>query len=284
MEPLALALVLASALFHATWNALLKHHGDPDSALVGVIGVAVVCGGLWALGLHGAAFATPRALAWTLASGLLDCAYLVTLALSLRSAPLGLAYAVARGGALLLVWPASVLWLGERLWPGAVLGAGCVALGLGVMNLRRPAPGVARGVLWALASGACIAAYNLGYKRALSEGAQPPAVFAVSMAVALPPMVLLRVRAGGGWAPLWRKLMARPLLVAVAGGVCTLSFSLMLMALVHSNAGAVLTLRNTSIAFAVGLGALQGERLAPRQLAGVVLVVLGAVLLGWPRG
>ena len=58
----------------------------------------------------------------------------------------------------------------------------------------------------------------------------------------------------------------------------------MLTALVRSDAGAVLTLRNTSIAFAVGSGALQGERLGRRQLAGVALVVVGAALLGLPRG
>ena len=283
MDPTALALVLISALCHAVWNALLKRHGDPDSALVGVIAVSVLCGGLWALGLEGAAFSNPRALAWTVASGMLDCGYLVTLAYSLRSAPLGLAYTVARGGALLLVWPVSVLWLGEALWPGAVGGAACVALGLAVMNLRRPPPGVGRGVLWALASGACIAAFNLGYKQALSAGAQPPAVFALSLAVALPPMVLLRWRAEAGLGPLVLKLRSRPLLVLVAGGVCTLSFALMLTALVRSDPGAVLTLRNTSIAFAVGLGALQGERLERRQLWGVALVVLGAVLLGLPH-
>jgi drug/metabolite transporter (DMT)-like permease len=158
-----------------------------------------------------------------------------------------------------------------------------VAVGLAVMNLKRPPPGVGRGVLWALASGACIAAFNLGYKRALSAGAQPPAVFAASLAVALPPMLLLRWREVEGWTALRTKLLARPGLVVAAGVVCTLSFSLMLMALARSDAGAVLTLRNTSIAFAVGLGALQGERLGRRQLAGVALVVLGAALLGLPR-
>jgi drug/metabolite transporter (DMT)-like permease len=275
--------VLVSALLHATWNALLKRHGDPDSALVGVIAVSVPLGALWSLAQQGPAFPSGRALAWALGSGVLDCGYLLALARSLRSAPLGLAYTVARGGALLVVWPVSVLWLGEQVWPGALLGAACVAVGLAVMNLKRPPPGVGRGVWWALASGACIAAFNLGYKRALSAGAQPPAVFAASLAVALPPMVLLRWRELESWRALRTKLLARPGLVAVAGAVCTLSFSLMLMALSRSDAGAVLTLRNTSIAFAVGLGALQGERLGRRQLAGVALVVLGAALLGLPR-
>jgi drug/metabolite transporter (DMT)-like permease len=56
----------------------------------------------------------------------------------------------------------------------------------------------------------------------------------------------------------------------------------MLTALARTGAGAVLTLRNTSIAFALVLSALQGERLGLRQLVGVGLVMAGAVLLGWP--
>ncbi|WP_257453045.1 DMT family transporter [Archangium lipolyticum] len=283
MSSAALVLVLSSAFFHALWNALLKRHEDPESAVVGVIAVTVACGGLWALGLEGTAFPTSRALLWTLVAGVLESGYLVTLARSLRRAPLGLAYTVARGGALLLVWPVSVLWLGERLTPWTVAGATAVALGMAGMNLERPRGAVGEGVLWALASAACIAGFNLSYKRALGEGVQPPALFTLSLGVALPLLVLQRRREEAGWGVLYRKVMTRPLLLVAAGVLCTLSFSLLLMALVRSGAGAVLTLRNTSIAFALGLGALQGERLGRRRLAGAGLVMLGAVLLGWPR-
>jgi drug/metabolite transporter (DMT)-like permease len=44
----------------------------------------------------------------------------------------------------------------------------------------------------------------------------------------------------------------------------------------------VITLRNTSIAFALVLAMLQGERPGRRQVSGAVLVMGGAVLLGWP--
>ncbi len=279
----ALVLVLSSAFFHALWNALLKRHEDPENAVVGVIAVTVVSGGLWALGLEGEAFPSSQALLWTLVAGVLESGYLATLARALRHAPLGLAYTVSRGGALLLVWPVSVLWLGERLTPWAVAGAALVALGMAVMNLVRPQRGgVGEGVLWALACAVCIAGFNLSYKRALGFGVQPPALFTLSLGVALPLLVLLRLR-GQSWSVLRRKVLARPLLLVAAGLLCTLSFSLLLLALAHSGAGAVLTLRNTSIAFALGLGALQGERLGRRQLVGAGLVILGAVLLGLPR-
>ncbi|WP_414639206.1 EamA family transporter [Archangium sp.] len=283
LSPAALVLVLSSAFFHALWNALLKRHEDPESAVVGVIAVTVVCGGLWALGLQGAAFPTSAALLWSLVAGVLESGYLVTLARALRRAPLGLAYTVSRGGALLLVWPVSVLWLGEQLTPWSVAGAALVALGMAAMNLVLPRGEVGEGVLWALVSAACIAGFNLSYKRALGEGAQPPALFTLSLGVALPLIVLMRRREEAGWGVLRRKVMTRPLLLVVAGLLCMLSFSLLLLALVHSGTGAVLTLRNTSIAFALGLGALQGERMGRRQLVGAGLVMLGAVLLGWPR-
>lgn len=279
MSSVALVLVLSSAFIHALWNALLKRQEDPEAGVVGVIGVAVVGGGLWALRLEGQAFPTWRGVAWGLAAGLWESGYLATLARSLRRAPLGLAYTVARGGALLLVWPVSVLWMGEVVTPWTAAGAVVLAGGLVVMGLSRPAGSVAAGLGWAAASGVCIAGYHVAYKQALAAGAQAPALFALALGVALPLLVFLKRER----LPALRAQLTRhPVLVLATGALCTLSFALMLIALSRSGAGVVLTLRNTSIAFALGLAALQGERLGHRQWAGAALVMGGAVLLGWP--
>ena len=56
-----------------------------------------------------------------------------------------------------------------------------------------------------------------------------------------------------------------------------------LMAMIKEGAGAVLTLRNTSVVFALVLSAALGEPPRPRQVAGALLVSLGATLVGWPR-
>jgi drug/metabolite transporter (DMT)-like permease len=272
-------LVLLSAFLHALWNALLKRQEDPEAGVVGVICVAAVGGGVWALGLEGEAFPTWGGLAWGLAAGLWEGFYLMTLARSLRHAPLGLAYTVARGGALLLVWPVSVLWLGEVVTPWTAAGAVVLGAGLLVLGLARPSGPVGVGVAWAAASAACIAGYHVAYKQALSEGAQAPALFSLALCVALPLMVFARrsqLRA------VREQVLRRPWLVLATGVLCTLSFALMLVSLARSGAGAVLTLRNTSIAFALVLSALQGERLGRRQLSGAALVMGGAVLLGWP--
>jgi len=282
LEPVVLVLVLCSAFCHALWNALLKRHEDPESAVVGVIAVSVVSGAVWALGLRGTGFPTGASVAWALVAGVLESGYLTALARALRRAPLGLVYTVSRGGALLVVWPVSVLWLGEGVTPWTVVGAVTVAVGLAVMNLSRAEGPVAMGVLWALAGAVCIAGYNLAYKRALVAGAQPPALFTLSLSLSLGLMLLSRW-GGEPWRALRRQVAARPVLLGVTGLLCTLSFALLLVALAEGGAGAVLTLRNTSIAFALGLGALQGERLRRRQLAGAAAVLVGAVLLGWPR-
>jgi drug/metabolite transporter (DMT)-like permease len=281
LETVALVLVLSSAFFHASWNALLKRHPNPEVGVVSVISVSVVGGGLWTLGMQGQAFPTTSGLAWALAAGACESIYLASLSRALKAAPLGLAYTVSRGGAMLLVWPVSVLWLGEAVSAWMVAGAVLLGGGLVVMNLTRPQGPAATGVAWAALAAVCIAGYHLAYKLALGEGAQPPALFATGLLVALPVLILERARKLG-WATLKREAWARPGLVVVTGIICTLSFALLLSALGSSGAGVVLTLRNTSIAFALVLAALQGERLERRQLAGAALVAVGAVLLGVP--
>lgn len=280
MSPVALMLVLSSAFLHALWNALLKRQEDPEAGVVGVTSVAVLAGGLWTLGLKGQAFPTWTGFAWGLAAGLWEGVYLATLARSLRHAPLGLAYTVARGGALLLVWPVSVLWLGEVVTPWAAAGAGVLGLGLVVMGLSRPSGPVGVGLMWAAVSGVAIAGYHVAYKYALAEKAQAPALFTLALGLALPMLVFSRRKRLGA---VREQVRRTPGLVGVAGVLSTVSFGLMLVALSSSGAGAVLTLRNTSIAFALALSALQGERLARKQWMGAALVLGGAVLLGWPR-
>jgi drug/metabolite transporter (DMT)-like permease len=207
--------------------------------------------------------------------------YLFSLARSLRHAPLAQAYTVARGGALLVVWPVSILWLDEPLTPMTVAGAAVLAAGLAVTGLVRASAPAGRGVAWAAASAVCIAGYHVAYKRALEAGAQPPALFALALAVALPMLLLTRAGHESRGAVL-RQARQSPLLMLATGTLCTLSFALLLTALARGGAGAVLTLRNMSIAFALGLAVLQGERPGQRQISGAVLVMAGAVLLGWP--
>ena len=275
MAPAVTALVLASALLHALWNAALKRQRDPSSAAVAVLAVASALAALVVPFVPGAAFPNATALALSLGAGLCEAGYFITLALALRDAPLGIAYTVARGGAVVVVWPISALWLGEKVTGLAVAGAAVVCLGLALLGRdgRRVA---ARGVAWAVGCAACIAGYHLCYKGALTSGA----VFALALAVALP---IAAARLGrSGLSRVAACLRASwPTLVG-AGVVCASSFLVFLFALAQGGAGAVATLRNTSVVFALGLGWLMGEKVGRSQILGTACVAVGAVLLGWP--
>lgn len=280
MEPLFVALVIASAFLHALWNALLKRQPDPEGAAIAILVVAV--GVAWAAAPLAASAALPGAtgMGWSMAAGLCEGGYFVTLALALRSAPLGIVYTVSRGGALAAVWPVSALWLGEAISGRGVTGTAVVCLGLALVAGDRRGRASASGVLWAVACAGFIAGYTLFYKAALAAGAAPTVVFAIALAVALPVNLFRLGR--GGVVRLRSAFSVSPLVVGVAGVVCSASFLIFLAALARGGAGAAITLRNSSIVFALVLAWLMGERPGRRQLAGTAAVVAGVVVLGWP--
>jgi drug/metabolite transporter (DMT)-like permease len=277
----ATLLVIASAFLHAAWNAILKHEEDVPAAAATICGVGAASGVAWALVTSGVAFPTRAALAWTLLSGAGEAIYFLALARALARLPLGAAYTISRGGALLAVWPASIALLGERGSWLAAAGAALVFCGIvatGFPKKREAGAVHRRGIAWACMSAAFIAGVYLCYKRALAAGADQSALFAASLGVAWPLSVLMLGK--GGLLRMRRIVAARPVAMIGAGLVCTISFLLILGALATSGAGRVLTLRNTSIVFAHVLAWLGGERPSALQIAGGALVVAGALLLG----
>lgn len=280
MPPTVTALVLASALLHAAWNALLKRERDPEIAAVAILGIAAALAGAAVPLAPAPAFPRPAGLWWSLGAGACESGYVLTLAWGLRAASLGLVYTLARGGALLAVWPVSLAWLGERVSPRSGAGAAIVLAGLLLVGGAPAGRASQRGVAWAVVCAAFIAGYHVCYKLALGAGAEPTAVFAVALGVALP----LNLAVLGRAAPvrLAAALRARPAVLGAAGALCAASFLVFLVALGRGGAGAVLTLRNTSVVFAVGLAWLIGERPGRPQLIGTAAVAVGAILLGWP--
>ena len=130
--PIGVALlVVASAFVHAWWNALLKRSREPEHAVVGINAFAAVTSGIVAVAL-GARMPGGTPLFWVILSGVLEAAYFITLAKALTLAPLGPVYTIVRGGALVLVWPFSVLLLDERLT--FLRGAGTFLVVLGLVS------------------------------------------------------------------------------------------------------------------------------------------------------
>lgn len=270
-----LGLVLASAVLHASWNAIVKREREPPLAVPVVSAIGATVGALAALSGTGFHFPSRRALAFTLLAGVFEGGYFVTLGRALARAPLSVVYTLSRGGALFLVWPTSVACFAERPTFVALAGAFVVVLGLAFTAAPTgQEPSTTRsGVSWALATAGCITGYHLSYKIALSAGAPAAATLALSMglSVVVNLAVLGEARA---------RVRVRPSLV-LAGVLTGVSFLAFLLALSRGGAGAMLTLRNTSVVFALGLSFLLGERPPKAHWLGAILVTLGAIALGW---
>ena len=278
MLVLALLLVLTSACLHALWNALLKRARNLHSASLGILAVSVLLTAGLAPWVHGPLFPQRQAWMWALAAGLGEGCYFFGLARALRAAPLGWSYAWMRGVGMLLVWPVSILCLGEALRPSSALAVAVVCMGLMVMGLVSARGQGFRAFFWAGATGVCIAGYTLCYKAALASGAHPVGLYGLAMLVAMPIQVGVTLRARGRAGAILPDQWG---LVAVAGALCAGSFLFYLEALTLEGAGIMATLRNTSIVFAVLFSRAIGERPTRRQWAGAALITAGAVGLAW---
>lgn len=270
-------LVVLSAFLHALWNALVKREKETDLAGVGVLAVAFSLAALVSLAVTGTLWPRGEALLWGLAAGAAEGVYFIALLRALAAGPLSVAYPISRGVAVLGVFPVSILLLGEVATPVTLLGAALVVGGVFATSLS-PGARLSRETLgWSVACGLAVAAYHLAYKKAATLGAPAPALIVVSLGVGL--LVNLARLRGGGRRALARLLRERWPAIGAAGAVCATSFLIFLVALAKEGAGAVLTLRNTSVLFALGLAFALGERPTRLRVVGALAIAVGAAIL-----
>jgi uncharacterized membrane protein len=289
------ALVLLSAFLHASWNALLRVEESKDRSLMVAVGLATlfavaVAGVRWGLGE--VPFASVAGVGFTLLAGVLEAAYFATLARAMELGRLGVVYTISRGGAVLAVWPLSIALFAERATLPAMAGSALVVGGLALSGFGTRGNGAGRadragrgdgarraGLAWAVACALSIAGYHLAYKAALREAVNPSACFALSLGVSA---AINGVRLGGGAggrAALVALVRRRWPRLVVMGLLCGGSFLILMEALAISGSGYVLTLRNTSVLFAVAMAWRIGERPARAEVAGAALVAAGAALI-----
>lgn len=283
------ALVVVSAFLHALWNALLRLEQRKDQALVVATTVATaVAAALAAVrcALGEALFPTPASLGYSVAAGLMEALYFATLAKAMELGRLGVVYTISRGGAVLVVWPLSMALFGEVATVGSIGGSAVVLLGLALSGLgsRKIGPEASAGsgarraaIGWSVVCATAIAGYHLAYTAALDSGANPSACFAVALGVATALNAgRLSSAARTEVVPLVRRRWRR---LAVLGLVCAGSFLILLEALTRGGAAYVLTLRNTSVLFAVAMGWRIGEPPGRAEVSGAILVAAGAALM-----
>jgi drug/metabolite transporter (DMT)-like permease len=289
LSPTDLALVLLSALLHAVWSVSIKQSGDP------------LCFNLlqtW-VGAFGLAAAAPW-IPWreiptevwglVLLTGPTHALYLYWMSRAYEHGDLSLVYPIARSTPAFLPLFAVVLF-GEQLRPLGAFGIAVVVAGMWLVHLG---PGFERQSLnapatrFALLTLLATVAYSLIDKAAmarLAAGAWPgPVPRAITYSL------LLDLAHALGFAPLFFR--ARSLadlraaaraqlpLASAAAVISFVGYTLILRAFETSLASYVVAVRQSSVLFAVALGALWlRERPTRPRVIGAAATVAGVALI-----
>ena len=269
-------MVLAAAVLHAVWNALVKGGADKAAAMTAV----VIGQGLSGLVLLPFVPVPDMASLPYLIGGVgLHFGYQAFLIAAYRIGDLSQVYPIARGSSPLIVTAVSILFLPQQL-AGIVL----IALGIGSISLVRRADGVFQGkaALLALTTGGFIASYSivdgLGARVAGTalgfyawHSLANAAVFAGVMGLARPRLLPAAIR------------LPRP--IFLGGGASFIAYALVMYAFTQAPIALVTALRETSIIFAlfIGVGVFR-EPLNLAKVAATMMTLGGAALLRLYRG
>jgi drug/metabolite transporter (DMT)-like permease len=290
MPPTALALVIAAALLHATWNIAAKKAGGGDAfVLMGALMVGVIWAPL-ALALGWRELLGWGAAEWgfVAATTLLHLVYYRTLLRGYREADLTIVYPVARGTGPLVTVVAAVVLLGEALTWGGALGALGVCGGVFVLaggprlwaRAHDPAQRarVRAGLRWGAATGLLIAGYTVVDGVAVKVMAMSPILLDWLTNLLRAPLLLPgQWRDRAGFAAACRTQWRHALVGAV---LAPMAYVMVLYAVTLAPLSHVAPAREVSMLFAALLGGrLLGEGDRGLRLLGAGLIAAGVVLL-----
>ena len=284
MTLFALALVLAAACCHATWNLFLKKSQGGGIHFFWLSGsVETLLYAPLALWLIFATGYRPDALAlgMMLGSALIHVAYFLFLDRGYRGGDLSVVYPLARASGPLLTIVAAVLLLGEHPALLAVLGAVLIGLGAVLLsgNPLRLLRARGHGMGFALATGAIIAVYTVWDRQAVAAFLIPPVIYywgSILARLLFTSPIALRNR------PLLRAIWARDKRAVLAVGLLSpLSYCLALFAMKLAPLSYVVPAREMSILIAALYGThLLKEGDTARRLTAAGLMVLGLIGIG----
>jgi drug/metabolite transporter (DMT)-like permease len=272
---LATLLVLVAAVMHAAWNALVKGGNDKTVGLAAVLFVGALVG---AVVVVIRPLPSDDAWPWLFGSALTHGAYYTCLLGAYRTSDLGHAYPIARGSAPVLVALASVVVLDVPLAPLELFGAALVSGGIASLALAAGSKAKREAVLWALATGVTIAIYTVLDGTGARRSGDPVSYAGWSFVVQLPGIFVLALVAGRArvmtyLASSWRGVFLGG--VMSAGAWIIVLWAMTVIPIAH-----VAALRETSVIFAVALGArMLREPFGAKRMVAAVFVVAGLFLL-----
>ncbi|SDL89926.1 EamA-like transporter family protein [Modicisalibacter muralis] len=276
--PVLLA-VLAGALMHASWNALVKVGLD---RLLGISLIQIACGALALLGVAFVDLPQTAAWPWLAASALLHVGYNLFLARAYRVGDLGQIYPIARGCAPLLVTLVGLFALSERpTWQGylgiALLITGIVCMAFRGGRKRRPD---AMALNSALTTSVFIAGYTL--VDGLGARANNDALSYVVWLFLLNGLVMIGVLGAMRGRSAFLALGDYWRMGLIGGGLSISAYGITIWAMTQAPIALVAALRETSVLFAIGIGVMcLGEPLQRERLLAGGLILGGVVMTHW---
>lgn len=281
MDPVVLTLVLAAAVLHASWNALIKSGGDPWVRLALVNGTGMIL----AVALLPFVEA-PNAEAWPfiLGSVIVHQVYFVTVSQQYRFGDLSHVYPISRGVAPLLVAMSAFVFAGESLSPEGI--AAVVIISAAIFSLTfesRWRAGEGKAIFFALCTGVTIGFYTvidgLGGRAADSVASYIVYLFLID---GLPFGLLVVFLHRGVLVPTLRANWK----TGFMGGILAfLAYALVIWAMTMTPLTYVSALRETSVILAALIGTtMLREPFGARRIAAAGGVVVGVILLQISRG
>ncbi|GAB3850295.1 DMT family transporter [Nesterenkonia populi] len=284
MSGIALAMVLAAAVFHAVWNLAAKTSRGDTTIFIWMY-YSMACAATLPVGVA-RAVVTDADYGWELpaaafVTSLLHIGYAQLLQTGYRKADLGVVYPVARGVGPVLTIVIAVAVLGERPETLALIG-GLVVIG-GILlvtgrKLFQRSSGLGTGLLYGSATGAAIAAYTLWDNYSVNGlGIDPILYFGLSgvfQSAVMLPWVLRRRELIG---PTWRSDKRPAVIIAT---LSPLAYILVLYAMTFTSVALVAPVRESSIIIGSLLAWwLFKEKDPVRRLAGAAVVAAGIALI-----
>jgi drug/metabolite transporter (DMT)-like permease len=289
MTTAAFALVLASAVVHATWNFLVKRSGNKVAFF-------------WAMGLVATGLLVVPAVAFALIDGFgwaalgfgigtaaLHAVYALSLTRGYHAGDLSTFYPVSRGMGPALVPVLAVIIFGESV--SALAAAGIVLIVVGIYavhidqrflsDLSHPLRALAAPeARIALFTGVVIACYTLWDKAGIDEDVPPVTLNGFSMAgnlLALTPAILW----GADGRSLRSEWAAHRRSILACGVLAPLGYTLVLIAFTTSQVSYIAPAREVGIVLGAAMGVfLLGEGYGLTRVWGAALIVAGAITLG----
>ncbi len=284
MSHYGLALVLAAAFCHATWNFLIKRvNGGPEliwlfSALAAILYLPVA---LWIIVVQQPHIGLWQAV-FIIGSALLHLGYFLLLQAGYRQGDLSLVYPTARATGPLLSTLFAVFILGEIVTFQMAVGAAIIICGVVMLTggIRPGARHVSASLFFGLGAGTLIGSYTAWDAYAVSTLLVPPML--VDYGSTLGRAALLAPVAYRRRAVIRRQWTEHRLAVILIAVFNPLAYILVLYALTFTPVAYVAPTREVGVLLTVVAGSvLLNEGQLAQRLRWAVVILVGMVILVW---